>query len=161
MFKKYKKIIILLSILFFAAGLLRFAPVALAQTASTTPDLGLAPVGSAIGLPATDIRLIVANVIRTALGLLGIVALVLILYGGFVWMTAAGDEEKISQAKKILVNAVIGLAIILSAYSITYFIFRTALGPSASYANPFGYGGTSNATNYGPDPNQYQWYTSP
>lgn len=93
----------------------------MAQTVGA-PDLGLQNVGNDIGLPATDIRLVVARIIRTALGLLGIVALVLILYGGFVWMTAGGDEEKISQSKKILLNSVIGLAIILSSYAIASFV---------------------------------------
>jgi hypothetical protein len=49
----------------------------MAQTVGA-PDLGLQNVGNDIGLPATDIRLVVARIIRTALGLLGIVALVLI-----------------------------------------------------------------------------------
>lgn len=93
----------------------------LAQTTSA-PDLGLQPIENNIGLPSTDIRLVVARIIRTALGLLGIVALVLILYGGVVWMTSGGDEEKVSQAKKILLNAVIGLVIILSSYAIASFV---------------------------------------
>ncbi|MBU1179516.1 Ig-like domain-containing protein [Patescibacteria group bacterium] len=50
------------------------------------------------------------------------IAVVLVLYGGFVWMTAAGDAAKIATAKKILINGVIGLAIILSAFAITHFI---------------------------------------
>jgi hypothetical protein len=77
-----------------------------------------------LGLPATDIRVIVANIIKYALGLLGLVTLVMMLYGGFMWMTAGGNEEQIAQAKRILVNAVIGLAIILSAYAIVIFVSR-------------------------------------
>lgn len=123
MFNKSKKLIlgtlfavILMSALFFTAS------VVMAQTTTSAPDLGLQPVGESIGLPTTDIRLVVARIIRTALGLLGIVAVVLILYGGFVWMTAGGDEEKVSQAKKILFNSVIGLAIILSSFAIASFV---------------------------------------
>jgi hypothetical protein len=89
----------------------------------TSEDLGLS-YAEATGLPSTDIRLIVANIIRIALGLLGIVVLVLIIYAGFLWMTAAGNEEQIEKAKKILKNAVIGLAIILSAYAIVFFVMR-------------------------------------
>ncbi len=77
-----------------------------------------------LGLPVYDIRLIIARIIRAALGLLGIVMVVLTLYAGFLWMTAGGNEEQIGRAKKILRNAVIGLAIILSAYAITLFIFK-------------------------------------
>ncbi|MFA5128279.1 MAG: LamG-like jellyroll fold domain-containing protein [Patescibacteria group bacterium] len=119
---------ILLGILIAAAmttGLL-FAHATSAQTTDqiTVDDLGLS-YGEETGLSNTDIRLTIARIIRVALGLLGIVALVLILYGGFVWMTAGGDEEKIQKAKKILVNAVIGLIIILSAYAIASFVINT------------------------------------
>lgn len=71
---------------------------------------------------ATDIRVTIARIIRVALGLLGIVAVVLCLYAGYIWMTAGGNEERIGEAKKILVNAVIGLAIILSSYAIVSFV---------------------------------------
>lgn len=96
--------------------------------AQTTPDLGLAQVGEGLGMPATDIRLIVARIIRVALGLLGIVVLGLILYGGYVWMTAGGNEDNIATAKKILFNAVIGLAIILSAFTIVSFVINQLVG---------------------------------
>lgn len=75
-----------------------------------------------------DPRIIVARVIRAALGILGIIFLVLTLYAGFLWMTAGGEEEKITKAKKLLYDGVIGLAIIFAAYSITWFVFRVALG---------------------------------
>lgn len=77
-----------------------------------------------LGLPATDIRLIVANIIRAALALMGIVLLVITIYGGYLWMTSGGNEDQIGKAKKILINAVIGLIIILSAYAIVAFVMR-------------------------------------
>lgn len=91
---------------------------------SSTLQEGVRVISQPIGLPATDIRLIVANIIRAALGLMGMVLLVLILYGGYLWMTAGGNEEQISKAKKVLLNAVIGLVIILSAYAIVLFVMR-------------------------------------
>lgn len=80
------------------------------------------------GLSAKDPRLIIANVIKIFLGFLGLVTLILVLYAGFLWMTAGGDAEKIEQAKKILKNAIIGLLIILSSYAIVNFIFSKFLG---------------------------------
>jgi hypothetical protein len=68
---------------------------------------------------------IISNIINIMLGLLGIIVLGLIIYAGFLWMTANGNDEQIATAKKIMTNAVIGLAIILSAYTITLFIFRS------------------------------------
>ncbi|MFH1098984.1 MAG: IPT/TIG domain-containing protein [Candidatus Uhrbacteria bacterium] len=78
--------------------------------------------GTATGLTTRDIRLIVAEIIRAAIGLLGIVALVIVIYGGYLWMTAGGNEERITDAKKWLTNGAIGLAIILLSFSITQFV---------------------------------------
>ncbi|MBU0636943.1 hypothetical protein KKH16_01905 [Patescibacteria group bacterium] len=54
---------------------------------------------------------------------LGVVFLILIIYAGFTWMTAGGDEEKINKAKDTIQRAIIGLIIILCSYAITIFIF--------------------------------------
>lgn len=66
---------------------------------------------------------IIATVIKAFIGLLGIIFIVLIVYAGYSWMTAAGDEAKVNKAKETLQRAVIGLVIVLAAYSITYFVF--------------------------------------
>ena len=89
---------------------------------------GVQVISQPLGLPATDIRLVVANIIRVALGLLGTVALVLIIYAGYLWMTAGGNDEQIGTAKKFLFNTVIGLAIILSAYAIVSFVISKLTG---------------------------------
>ncbi len=68
---------------------------------------------------------IIGALIAAVLSLIGIVFLVLIIYGGFLWMTSAGNEIKILKAKKTLREATIGLIIIMSAYSITYFVINT------------------------------------
>jgi hypothetical protein len=83
---------------------------------------GVGQISDTVSLGKEDIRVTIAKILRTALGLLGVIALGIVLYGGFLWMTAGGDEEKVGTAKKILVNGVIGLAIILSAFSITMFV---------------------------------------
>jgi len=61
----------------------------------------------------------------------GVLFLCLMLYAGFLWMTAAGDEKKIDKAKEIILAAIIGLVIVLSAYAITRFV-----GESLSLRNP-------------------------
>ncbi len=99
----------------------------LAQTVGTD-ELGLNEVNNAIGLPSSDIRIIIARIIRAALGLLGIVAVGLIIYGGYLWMTAGGNDEQVGKAKKVLINSVLGLVIIFSAYAITQFIFNRLVG---------------------------------
>lgn len=67
---------------------------------------------------------IVSTVIETFLGLLGIIFVVLMVLGGYTWMTAGGDESKIESAKKRITRAIIGLIIVVGAYSITYFVFN-------------------------------------
>ncbi len=69
----------------------------------------------------------IANIVKIALGFLGIIFVILIIYAGFMWMTAAGSEERISKAKKIMIAAIIGVAIVLSAYLITYFVIDQLL----------------------------------
>ena len=65
---------------------------------------------------------IVAQIIKAFLQFLGVIFIVLIIYAGFTWMTSAGNEEKVGKAKKIIIAAVIGLALVLSAYAITVFV---------------------------------------
>lgn len=96
------------------------APV-LAQDSGAGPYLGM-EYGAATGLGKSDVRWTAARIVQVALGLLGILATVLIIFAGFKWMTAGGNEEQVSSAKKIMYQAVIGLVIIMSAYSIVRFI---------------------------------------
>ncbi len=98
------------------------------------------------GLTTVDIRVAAGSIIQLFLGLLGLIALIIILYAGFVWMTSGGNEEKISQAKKILSAGVIGLMIILSAYAITTFILNEIQG---ALNNSNEYGGSSRDGGFG------------
>jgi len=70
---------------------------------------------------------VVATVIKAFLGLLGIIFIFLMVLAGYHWMTAAGDEQKVTKAKDTIRTAIIGLIIIVAAYSITYFVLK-ALG---------------------------------
>lgn len=72
----------------------------------------------------TQFDSMVATVIRTVLSLLGVIFLILIIYGGITWMTAGGNEDRIARARKILTAAVIGLIIVVAAYAISYFVIE-------------------------------------
>ena len=87
----------------------------------TKDALGVNPLGDT-GLGNKDIRATVASIIKVALSLLGIVAIVIVLIGGFKWMTAGGNDEQVGEAKKWIFSGIIGLAIILSAYALTKFV---------------------------------------
>lgn len=94
------------------------------ESASVPIAAGLDVIEKPLGLPKEDIRVIIARIIRIALGLIGIIMVVLLMYGGYLWMSAGGNSEQISKAQQVLKNAAIGLAIILSSYAITIFVMR-------------------------------------
>lgn len=74
------------------------------------------------GLPTVSLATFIGRLLQVFFGLLGVVALALLMYGGFIWMTAAGDPNKVDKAKKIIQNAIVGLVIIFSAFAITTFL---------------------------------------
>lgn len=79
----------------------------------------LTPAKNAAGYQEGDIGSITGQVINTALQLVGIIFLGLMVYAGYLWMTAAGEESQIDKAKKIVTSAIIGLVLTMSAYAIT------------------------------------------
>ena len=75
---------------------------------NSTDTLGIQAIdNSGLALGGEDIRIVIAKIIRAVLGLLGVVAVVIVIYGGFTFMTAGGDEEKVAKGKKILINGLI------------------------------------------------------
>jgi hypothetical protein len=90
-------------------------------------DFGLENVETGLdgSLASGDPRTIVARIIQVALSFLGVIAVVIILYGGFKWMTAAGNEDKTAEAKKLLGAGVIGLVIILASWALATFLLNT------------------------------------
>jgi hypothetical protein len=112
---------------------------ALAQTED------LVATGATAGFGTNDIIDIIGTIIKVFLGLLGIIFLVLTIYAGFLWMTAGGDGKQVERAKKILINAVVGIVIVLFSYAITSFILNALLdatganngsGPNGSVTIP-------------------------
>jgi TRAP-type C4-dicarboxylate transport system permease small subunit len=66
--------------------------------------------------------ILIGKIINVVVSLLGLIAVVLIIIGGFQWMTSGGEEEKIMKAKQLMINGIIGLVIIVLAYAIATFI---------------------------------------
>lgn len=117
-----------------ALGLLNATHVAQAQTAALD---NLKAVGtSAYGAKAnTDIKVTIASIIQALLGFIGIVFFILILWGGVQWMTSGGNEKKLEDAKKRILNASIGLALVLMSYAIASTINKwlsQAVSPSTT-----------------------------
>ena len=80
-----------------------------------------------LGMSNQDIRIVAAKLINQATGLLGILTVLVILYGGFSWMVSFGDEEKTKQAKSAIASGIIGLIIIFVSFSFANYILTTIL----------------------------------
>ncbi len=78
--------------------------------------------------PEIEPRRAVVNIINIALSFLGLIAVIIVIYGGFVWMTSGGEAEKVNKAKKILKNGLIGLAIILLSWGIVTWVISQLAG---------------------------------
>jgi len=154
-------VLVLAVILFFGSAV---------QAQENDIQSGLQDTGEAAGLQTDDPRAIVGRIINIALGLLGSVAIIIVLYGGFLYMTAGGESEKVDKAKKVLINGFIGLTIILSSYAIVSFVINRLMGATEGgdgletqyYASPIlgsGYGLSNGAfgqviQNHYPKPEQ-------
>ena len=124
--KTFAKIVIM------AMFVLVLAPaLALAQVAPFGPN-GQAEVNNALCLGNLDPRTTAASVINVLMGFLGIIAVIGIIAGGFIMMTAGGSEEKTGTGKKAITAGVIGLAIILAAWGITIFVLNSLLSATVS-----------------------------
>ena len=113
MFRHRNKIISLLV----CAGIFTVVAFAFAQ-----PNLGLNEFGTQTQMGTKSLGEIIAGIVRVFLSILGVIAVIIVLYAGFLWMTAGGDPSKIATAKKWMINGVIGLLIILSSLAITQFV---------------------------------------
>ncbi len=114
MMKNLKKIFV---------AVLSFAPVSvLAQGNLGDASARLGNVGRRVGVSQQDLPTLAGNVISTALTLVGLIFLILMVYAGYLWMTARGDEGQVEKALAIVKTCIIGLIVVMSAYAITFFV---------------------------------------
>ena len=83
--------------------------------------------GSTAPLPT-----LIGGIISVVLGSLGIVFVIFIVQAGIMYMTAGGDPGKVDKAKKLITQAVIGLIIVVSAYTISSFVITQISGATAA-----------------------------
>lgn len=89
---------------------------------------GLSTFGEELGLSGRDLPLVIASIIRVVLSLLGLITIVIVLMGGFYWMTAGGNDERVKQGKKWIINGIIGLAIVLASFALSKFVVNALAG---------------------------------
>lgn len=91
---------------------------------------------TASGLGDADLSTMIGTLVKAILSLLGVVAILIVLYGGFKWMTAAGDETKVDGAKKLIISGIIGIVIVVAAYAIASFVLgaiQNAAGTNSDF----------------------------
>lgn len=69
-----------------------------------------------------NIATTVGQIIKGLLAILGVIFMAYIIYAGYLWMMARGNEESVTKAKAIIRGSIIGIIIVLSAYAITAFV---------------------------------------
>ncbi len=75
----------------------------------------------------TDVPTLIGKIIDALLGIVGSLALIMFIYGGFTWMLAAGNDSKVEKGRNILAWAVVGLVVIFASYSIVHFILKSVV----------------------------------
>ncbi len=104
--------------------------------------------GAAASFQEVELATVIGRIIAVFLGVLGVVFLGLVIYAGVLFMTAAGRDDRVEKAKKVLTSAVIGLIITMSAYSITAFVVQRITGQGLFGTS--GGGGTSGGVSIEP-----------
>jgi amino acid transporter len=109
-----------------------FAPPALAA-GGVGGDYGLSETAKEAGLQRSEpVPVLVGNIIGSALSLIAVIFFILMVYGGFIWMTAHGSPELVKKAQDTITAAIIGLIVVLGSYAITNFVFQSVDGGGAS-----------------------------
>lgn len=102
-------------------------------TALAIQDTGLeATAGEAELTTGGGLQIIIGNIIKGALGLVGVTFLLLMVYAGYMWMIARGDEGMVEKAKDTITRAVIGLVIVIGAYALTSFVIDAFTKPATT-----------------------------
>ena len=86
---------------------------------------GLDTTAGKAGYTEKNLLKIGGNALNTVLSFVGVIFLVMMLVGGFIWMTAAGNEARVKTAMNLLVAGIVGLIIVVSAYAITAWLGDT------------------------------------
>lgn len=113
----FKKVFFVAFFLFFAATMMASVVLAEDYGLKTTADVGYGEDKYQTDVPGT-----IGKVIGAVLAFVGIVFLILVIYGGFMWMFARGNEQEVTKARDLIISAVVGLIIVLAAYAITKYV---------------------------------------
>lgn len=100
-------------------------------------DFGLGETADHAGLRqyGGSLEASIGTVVGALLSLIGVIFFIMIIYGGIMWMTSAGNQDTVKKSINTVISAAIGLIVVLSAYAITSFVLDS-VGPSAGGPAP-------------------------
>jgi len=128
-----------------AVAVIGLALIMFVEPTYAASDFGLKDAAKGTGISTSQtIPGFIGGVIKQALSLIGVIFLLLMLYAGFLWMTARGNTETVDKAKNLISGAVIGIIIVASAYAITSFVIGGLTNPGSNSSESSG--NTSNET---------------
>ncbi len=79
-------------------------------------------------LRATSIQGFLGIAIRMATGIMGTIALSMMIYGGFLWLTSAGNASQVEKARNVILYGALGIFVIFGSYALVNFVFE-AINP--------------------------------
>ncbi|MCD4760616.1 pilin [bacterium] len=115
---------------------LAFMPLAAGAQVTDPWGVGNAFGSTNVALGTRPLRETIAGIVNIILGFLGILATLIVLLGGFKWMTSQGNTEKVDEAKKLIGAGIVGLVIILVAYAVSRFILQAVANQTLNYVGP-------------------------
>jgi hypothetical protein len=101
--------------------LLTFVALPVSVLAQANPRVNLGQSAPDI-IKQNNINVFIGQIIQGVLGFLGIIFVILIIYAGFVLMTAGGDATKVTKAKGIISRAILGLVVVMLSYAISFYV---------------------------------------
>lgn len=124
----YKNVLTVVSIMTIACFVMM--PMLTLAAAQPDPSELLQETGAEAGFEVREegqqqLTAFIGRIINVMLSILGVIFFVLLVYGGFLWMTSQGNEDKVKKAKTLITDAIIGLIIILAAYAISSFVITS------------------------------------
>jgi len=130
---KFSSTKICFSLLTISAIIVLFLPAAALAAGVSSVTGGLDKTAGQAGLQTaqTDLPTMIGTAINYLFGIIGVIFLTIALIGGYLWMTAGGNEEKIGKAKGFIINGINGMIVIFLAYALVYtilFALKSATG---------------------------------
>jgi len=119
-----KKHLFISLLIIFVSLFILYSKISIAEVGAPSSG-GVVQLSNPLGPGSDTPTELIGTIINAVLGIVGSLALAMFIYGGLIWMTAAGNQERVTKGKNILIWATIGLAVIFSAYVMVRFVFSS------------------------------------